>query len=41
MGSEKVKSKKGRSWKQRVLELAPIKKMLLAIYNRIFNWYYS
>jgi glycosyltransferase involved in cell wall biosynthesis len=40
-GNEKVKSKKGRSWKQRVLELGPIKKMLLAVYNRIFSWYYS
>jgi glycosyltransferase involved in cell wall biosynthesis len=26
---------------RRVLELGPIKKTLLAIYNKIFNWYYS
>ena len=32
--------KKGGVWK-RVLELPPIKKMLLAVYNRIFSWYYS
>ena len=39
--SAKVKSKKGTSLKRRVLELGPIKKMLLAVYNKIFNWYYS
>lgn len=32
--------KKAGVWK-RVLELPPIKKMLLAVYNRIFSWYYS
>ncbi len=26
---------------KRVLELPPIKKMLLAVYNKIFSWYYS
>lgn len=26
---------------RRLLELAPIKKTLLAVYNRIFHWYYS
>ncbi|MGC8857412.1 MAG: glycosyltransferase family A protein [Anaerolineae bacterium] len=26
---------------RRLLEFAPLKKVLLAIYNRIFNWYYS
>jgi hypothetical protein len=26
---------------KRVLELAPIKKILLAVYNKIFSWYYS
>ena len=41
MRSEKVKSKKGRSWKRRVLELGPIKRILLAVYNKIFSWYYS
>jgi hypothetical protein len=40
-GSERVKSKKGRSWKRRMLELGPIKKALLAMYNKIFSWYYS
>ena len=33
--------KKAKSWTRRVLELGPIKKMLLALYNKIFNWYYS
>ncbi|HLO15044.1 MAG TPA: glycosyltransferase family A protein [Anaerolineales bacterium] len=39
--SGKVKSKKRTSLKRRLLELGPIKKMLLAVYNKIFNWYYS
>jgi hypothetical protein len=39
--SGKVKSKKRTSWKRRVLELGPVKRMLLSIYNRIFGWYYS
>jgi glycosyltransferase involved in cell wall biosynthesis len=38
--SGKVKRKK-TSWKRRALELGPIKKMFLAVYNKIFNWYYS
>jgi glycosyltransferase involved in cell wall biosynthesis len=29
------------SFGKRVLELGPIKKFLLAVYNKIFNWYYS
>jgi len=29
------------SFRKRALELAPIKKMLLAVYNKIFSWYYS
>jgi hypothetical protein len=33
--------KKAKSWKRRMLELGPIKKMLLSVYNKIFNWYYS
>ena len=33
--------KKPVSFVKRVLELAPIKKMLLAVYNKIFSWYYS
>ena len=32
---------KGQSQAKRVLEIASIKKMLLAIYNKIFSWYYS
>jgi len=39
--SGKVKSKRVRSLARRLLELGPIKKMLLALYNKIFNWYYS
>jgi hypothetical protein len=39
--SGKVKSKKRTGWKRRVLELGPVKRMLLSIYNRIFGWYYS
>jgi len=26
---------------KRVLEFPPIKKILLAVYNKIFSWYYS
>jgi hypothetical protein len=33
--------KKKSSFGKRMLELAPVKKVLLAVYNRIFNWYYS
>ena len=33
--------KKRPSFAKRVLELAPVKKVLLAVYNKIFNWYYS
>jgi hypothetical protein len=29
------------SFRRRVLELSPVKKTMLAIYNKIFNWYYS
>jgi len=36
---KKVKSKAGLA--KRVLELGPVKKILLAVYNKIFNWYYS
>lgn len=41
LGKGKVKSKKGQGVVRRVLELGPIRKLLLAIYNKIFNWYYS
>ncbi len=33
--------KKHASFGKRLLEMAPIRKFLLAVYNRIFNWYYS
>jgi hypothetical protein len=41
LGRESVKSKKKISFAHRILELGPIKKMLLVVYNKIFNWYYS
>ncbi|MBI5935022.1 MAG: glycosyltransferase family 2 protein [Chloroflexi bacterium] len=37
--AQSVKRKVG--FARRVLELSPIKKMLLAVYNKIFSWYYS
>jgi len=37
-GEKKTKSV---SFGKRVLELSFVKKMLLAVYNRIFSWYYS
>ena len=33
------KKKKGLA--RRVLELGPIKKLMLAVYSKIFTWYYS
>jgi len=33
--------KKSVSFGKRILELNPIKKVLLAVYNKIFAWYYS
>jgi hypothetical protein len=36
-----VGKKKHISFGKRVLEIGFIKKMLLAIYNKIFSWYYS
>ncbi|HLO18684.1 MAG TPA: hypothetical protein VK206_27885, partial [Anaerolineales bacterium] len=39
--SGKGKRKKKTSLARRALELGPIKKMLLAVYNKIFNWYYA
>ncbi len=41
LGKDKVKSKKEKGLAGRILEFAPIKKVLLAVYNKIFNWYYS
>lgn len=41
-GELKTGEKKKRvSFGKRVLEIGFIKKMLLAIYNKIFSWYYS
>jgi hypothetical protein len=34
-------SKKRPSFGKRLLEMAPVRKTLLAVYNKIFNWYYS
>jgi glycosyltransferase involved in cell wall biosynthesis len=36
-----VQGRKQAGLGRRVLELGPIKKMLLALYNKIFNWYYA
>jgi hypothetical protein len=41
LGKGKGKSGGGKDLSRRVLELGPIKKTLLAVYNKIFNWYYS
>ncbi len=46
LGKERGKTsspagKKEVSFGKRVLELAPVKKVLLAVYNKIFSWYYS
>ena len=38
-GKERRKKKEGLA--RRVLEMGPIKKLLLVVYNKIFNWYYS
>ena len=40
-GSEKARRKKKEGLARRVLELGLIKKILLALYNKIFSWYYS
>jgi len=39
MKNQKTKSKTG--FRKRILGLAPVKRTLLAIYNKIFSWYYS
>ncbi|HUE99557.1 MAG TPA: glycosyltransferase family A protein [Anaerolineales bacterium] len=41
LGKENVRRKRKESWARHILELGPIKKLLLALYNRIFSWYYS
>lgn len=40
LGKEKVNSKQKRAFARRLLEAGPVKKLLLAVYNRIFGWYY-
>lgn len=37
----KQNAKRKASLVRHVLEYGPVKKFLLAIYNKIFNWYYS
>jgi hypothetical protein len=41
LGQGRVTSKKKASLGKRILEVGFIKKILLAVYNRIFSWYYS
>jgi glycosyltransferase involved in cell wall biosynthesis len=40
-GDKKQKAKSKAGLAKRVLEIGFIKKILLAVYNKIFNWYYS
>jgi len=40
-GELKQPGKKPVSFGKRLLELGFVKKMLLAVYNKIFSWYYS
>jgi len=41
LGKKDLKSEKRKGIVSRVLEFSPVKKVLLAVYNKIFNWYYS
>lgn len=41
LGKDHEKTKKRTSLRQRVLNLGPVRKALLALYNKIFSWYYS
>jgi len=41
LGKESQRGKRKEGLARRVLELGPIKKMMLAVYNKIFSWYYS
>ena len=43
LGKENGKTKGSRriSLKRRILNAGPVKKLLLAMYNKIFSWYYS
>ena len=38
---KQVAKKKPNSFGKRMLEMGPLKKILLAAYNQIFKWYYS
>jgi glycosyltransferase involved in cell wall biosynthesis len=41
LGKGKGRRKKKEGIGKRLLELSPIKRVLLAVYNKIFSWYYS
>jgi hypothetical protein len=41
LGKGNAGRRKKAGWMRRVLEMGPIKKSLLTIYNKIFSWYYS
>ncbi len=41
LGKQKERGKKKAGFGKRVLELSFVKKILLAVYNKIFSWYYS
>ena len=41
VGMQKERGKKKAGFGKRLLEIGFIKKILLAVYNKIFNWYYS
>jgi hypothetical protein len=40
-GKGKESGKRKAGFGKRILELSPSKKILLAVYNKIFSWYYS
>ncbi|MCC6261290.1 MAG: glycosyltransferase family 2 protein [Anaerolineales bacterium] len=40
LGKDKGRRIKDKGLKRRLLEFAPLKKVLLAVYNKIFGWYY-
>ena len=41
LSKENLRRKKKEGLRRRVLEAGPVKKILLGVYNKIFNWYYS
>ncbi len=41
LGKKEEGRKKKAGLRRRLLDLGPVRKMLLALYNRIFSWYYS